>query len=169
MDTQLQILTNEEQNLPLSEKKCVFTGHRQLGEDFSARKLKKIIRERMEKGVEIFYNGMAMGFDLLAAEYVLQLKKNFPSVKLIACIPCYGQERYFSPEDQKRYVKILKKADETVILSDHYFNGCMQVRDKYMAERADVMIAYCNKKDGGAAYTVKCFQKIHPNGKIHFI
>ena len=54
MDTQLQILTNEEQNLPLSEKKCVFTGHRQLGEDFSARKLKKIIRERMEKGVEIF-------------------------------------------------------------------------------------------------------------------
>ena len=169
MDTQLDIMTIEQESTPLSEKTCVFTGHRQLGEDFSARKLKKQIRLLMQEGVEIFFNGMAMGCDLLAAEYVLQLKKEFPSVKLVACVPCYGQEKYFPQHDQRRYVKILKKADETVVLSDHYFNGCMQKRDLYMAERADVMIAYCNKKEGGAAYTVKCFQKTHPNGRIFFI
>ena len=169
MDTQLDIMTITEEPLPLSEKKCVFTGHRQLGEDFSVRKLKKQIRLLMEEGVDIFFNGMALGFDLCAAECVLQLKKNFPSVKLVACVPCYGQEKYFPQQDQKRYVHILKKADEIVTLADHYYNGCMQNRDKYMAEQADVMIAYCHKQEGGAAYTVKCFQKAHPNGRILFI
>lgn len=129
---QLKILPTTENAAP---KSCVFTGHRQLEEDLSARKLKKTIRSAMENGVEVFYNGMAMGFDLLTAEYVLRLKKQFPTVKLIACVPCYGQEKYFPEADKKRYVKILKKADETIVLAEHYFNGCMQKRDRYMAER----------------------------------
>lgn len=156
---QLEFLLKTGEDAPLHKKSCAFTGHRQLGEDFSARKLKKEIKKLMEEGVDIFYNGMAMGFDLLAAEQVLALKKKFPSVKLIACVPCYGQEKYFSDEDKKRYAKILKIADETVTLSDHYYNGCMQKRDRYMADRADVMIAYCKKEEGGAAYTVKYFSK----------
>jgi uncharacterized phage-like protein YoqJ len=119
--------------------------------------------------VDTFYNGMAIGFDLCAAECVLSLKRSYPHVKLIACIPCYGQEKYFSDADKKRYVKILKKADETVVLSDHYYQGCMQNRDKYMVERADVMIAYCTKATGGAAYTVKIFKKLKPDGEIYFV
>ena len=38
-----------------------------------------------------------------------------------------------------------------------------------MVERADVLVAYCHKTTGGAAYTVKCFQKAHPDGQIVFI
>jgi hypothetical protein len=45
----------------------------------------------------------------------------------------------------------------------------MQNRDKYMVERADVMIAYCKKSTGGAACTVRLFQKAYPDGLIHFI
>ncbi len=155
-------LSKEEKNM----KACVFTGHRELGDDFSPRKLKAAVKKVVEKGVEVFYDGMAMGFDLLAAETVLSLKKQNPQIKLIACIPCYGQEKNFSAKDKERYCKILKKADEKVLLSEHYFRGCMQVRDKYMAERADCMIAYCKKQTGGAAYTVKCFQKSNPDGEI---
>jgi hypothetical protein len=76
---------------------------------------------------------------------------------------------YFSKTDQKRYVAAVKKADEQVILSDYYYRGCMQVRDKYMAERGDVMLAYCRKTEGGAAYTVRCFQKLHPDAEIIFL
>ena len=112
---------------------------------------------------------MAVGFDLLAAETVLALQKKHPQIKLIACIPCIGQEKYFSKADQKRYVSSVKKANEQVILADSYYRGCMQARDKYMAERGDVMIAYCTKKEGGAAYTVRCFEKAHPDGEIIFL
>lgn len=167
MKKQLNLFTTETQNS--ENKNCVFTGHRDLGTDFSKSRLKKTIEMLIKEGVENFYNGMAIGFDLIAAECVLALRKKYPQVKLIACVPCYGQEKYFSDADKKRYVKILKKADETVTLADHYYQGCMQNRDKYMVERAEVMIAYCKKSTGGAAYTVKLFQKAYPDGVIHFI
>ena len=150
-------------------KVCVFTGHRELQEDFSAKKLKEAVLSVIKEGADTFLCGMAMGFDLLAAETVLALKRKFPQVKLVACVPCLGQEKYFSLRDQKRYATALKKADEQVILSDHYYNGCMQARDKYMAERADSMIAYCKKTSGGTAYTVRCFQKLHPDREIIFL
>lgn len=164
---QLRIKTEKEENTAI--KSCVFTGHRLLEQDFSPKKLKTAVQEAILQGVETFYNGMAMGFDLIAAETVLKWKKKYPHVKLIACIPCYKQERSFSEKDKKRYVAILKKADEKVFLSEEYYRGCMQARDKYMAERADMMIAYCKKQTGGAAYTVKCFQKCNPEGEIFFL
>ena len=167
MRKQLNLFTTEEENS--AYKNCVFTGHRDLGDDFSKSRLKKTIEGLIKEGVENFYNGMAIGFDLIAAECVLSLRRKYPQVKLIACVPCYGQEKYFSDADKKRYVKILKKANETVILADHYYQGCMQNRDKYMVEHAEVMIAYCKKTTGGAAYTVKLFQKAYPDGVIHFV
>ena len=162
---QLDIFTTEK--TPPST--CAFTGHRSFYDGFSPRKLKKAIKDMILQGVTTFYNGMAMGFDLLAAEKVLELKKRFPQVKLVLCIPCYNQERNFSEQDKLRYQNIYKKADEKALLSDVYYRGCMQNRNRYMAERADVLIAYCNKKEGGAAYTVKCFQKLHPEGKVIFV
>ena len=154
---------------PNADKSCVFTGHRQLGEDFSPRKLKKEIKNLIESGIEYFYNGMAMGFDLLAAEFILDLKKKYPHIKLMACIPCHNQEKYFSEADKKRYVEILKQADEKAVLSEYYYNGCMQNRDKYMVDRANFMIAYCKKQEGGAAYTVRYFKKQHGDENIIFL
>ena len=165
---QLQLFTMEDNTIS-AYKKCVFTGHRNLENDFSKPRLKRLIERLIKQGVDTFYNGMAIGFDLCAAECVLSLKKKYPNVKLIACIPCYGQEKYFSEADKKRYVKILKKADEKNTLSDHYYQGCMQVRDKYMVDKSDCMIAYCHKNTGGAAYTVKLFQKTHPDGLLLFV
>ena len=159
----------KEKTFSTSPKNCAFTGHRQLGDDFSARKLKKEIKNMMEMGVETFYNGMAMGFDLLAAEQVLDLKKKFPAVKLIACVPCYGQEKYFSEEDKERYANILKKANEVVLLSDHYYNGCMQKRDRYMVDHAEALIAYSKKEEGGAAYTVRYFSKTKGEENIIYV
>ena len=169
MKKQLTFFTTDGEKSPALYTKCVFTGHRELGADFSKSKLKKEIESLIKDGVEVFYNGMAMGFDLIAAECVLSLKRKHSHVKLVACIPCYGQERYFSDLDKRRYVKILKKADEKVTLAEHYYQGCMQQRDKYMVERADVMIAYCHKPKGGAAYTVRLFEKMYPDGCIRFI
>lgn len=162
---QISVFTTEK----TPPKTCAFTGHRTLGKDFSPRKLKSEIKKLILAGVDTFYNGMAMGFDLLAAEKTLELKKKYPQVRLILCIPCYNQERNFSEKDKGRYAAIYKKADKKALLSDVYYRGCMQNRNRYMAERADVLIAYCNKKEGGAAYTVKCFQKLHPEGKVIFV
>lgn len=175
MTEQLKIWSDGEERANTDEREeqnttaCVFTGHREMEEDFSARKLRLAIERVIKEGVTTFYNGMAKGFDLAAATAVLRLKKKYPQIKLIACIPCYGQEKYFCERDKKRYVETLKKADEKIVLSPAYYRGCMQARDRYMAERAQVMIAYCKKAEGGAAYTVKIFQKLHPSANVFFL
>lgn len=157
------------EKLHIQPKSCAFTGHRVLEDDFSLRKLRQEIKKAVEKGVKVFYTGMAKGFDLIAAEEVLKIKKSYPEVKIEACIPCYEQEKNFFEEDKKRYAKILKNADKIVYVSEYYFNGCMQKRDRYMADRADMLITYCKKETGGTAYTVNYFQKKYKGKEIVFL
>ena len=147
-------------------KTCAFTGHRELEQGFDPSVVKKEIENLIERGVDTFFNGMALGFDMLTAEIVLLLKKKYKHIRLIVCIPCLGQEKYYGVEDKKRYVKILSKADEKVCLSDGYYKGCMLARDRYMADRADVLFAYCRKNTGGTAYTLSYFKNKYPLKEI---
>ena len=150
-------------------KICAFTGHRELPKDFSQKALKQAVISMIEKGADTFLCGMAVGFDMLAGETVLSLKKKFPQIKLVACIPCLEQDKFFSPTDKKRYAKLLKYAEEKVIISERYYSGCMHQRDRYMAERADGLITYCVKTSGGTYFTVNTFKKKHPDGEIIYL
>lgn len=162
MTQQLSLLQN-------TIRVCAFTGHRQLEEDFSLKELKKAIKEVIERGADTFLVGMAIGFDLAAAETVLALKRKYKNVRLVACIPCERQEKNFPAADKKRYAKILKKVDEKIVLAGEYYRGCMQKRDIYMADRADILIAYLKKDKGGTAFTVKYFQKKYPTREKIFL
>ena len=139
-------------------KSCAFSGHRELGRDFDGKKLEALVRALAESETETFYCGMAEGFDLRAAECVLRLKRDY-ALKLVACIPCIGQEKNFKEDEKKKYCRLLEDCDVRIILSDRYYKGCMLKRNDYMEERADALIAYCRKKTGGTAYTVRRFLK----------
>ena len=161
-----------ERQLTIEEKKiktCLFTGHRILDGHFSIEKLREYIHFAIEKGAEVFYTGMAKGFDLYAGEEILKIKEKNPKIKLIACIPFYGQEKSFSQNDKKRYADIIKNADDVVCLAEVYYRGCMQARNRFMAEHGDLMICYCKKNTGGTAYTLKYFQKKYPEKEILFL
>ena len=148
---------------------CAFTGHRVLPSDFSASYLKEQIILLIERGAEVFYCGMAKGFDLLAGETVLALREEYSHIRLILCIPFYNQEKTFSAEDKKRYAEICKRADERILISENYYKGCLLTRNRYMADNADALIAYLEKDTGGTAYTVRYFQKNKPWGEIIFV
>lgn len=150
-------------------KTCAFTGHRDLGVDFPTATLEKTIDDLINEGVDTFYNGVARGFDLLSAEIILQKKQKYPHIKLVVCIPCYGQEKYYKEEEKQRYKNVCQNADEQVILSESYTKYCMQKRDRYMADLADVLVAYKHADRGGTAYTVNYFIKKYPLKRIVFI
>jgi uncharacterized phage-like protein YoqJ len=137
---------------------CVFTGHRELKSGFSVEEVRKAIATRLEQGVKVFYNGMACGFDLVSADELLKFRKDY-DFKLIACIPCPKQSRSYTLKEKAKYNEILENADEVVLVNDHYFNGCFLVRNDYMIERSDCMIAYLTEDKGGTAYTVRKFRK----------
>ena len=148
-------------------KSCALTGHRRLEENFDKKALIKTLETLILNGVETFYNGLAVGFDLLSAETVLDLKKTYPQIRLVLCVPFYGQEKGYSIEDKKRYAEILKNGDGCAVLSDRYYPGCFFKRNDYMCEQADMLLAYKRSEKGGTAYTVKKFMK--KGGKIIFL
>lgn len=134
---------------------CAFTGHREIGFGFDIGLLMNTVEKFINEGIVRFYCGMAMGFDLIAADVVLEMKKLYPDVQLIACVPCPNQERYYPENEKNKYKRILAQCDKVEVLSDGYYNGCMFVRDRFMVDNSNRVLAYMNKPVGGTAYTVK--------------
>ena len=132
---------------------CAFAGHRILEKNFDYNLLDKVIYNLIKGGTKNFFCGMAMGFDLAAAESVLQYKKDF-EINLIACIPCLDQEKSYSQKNKERYLNILENCSQKIILSEEYYDGCMFARDRYMVDNCDVLITYQRRKSGGTSYTV---------------
>lgn len=107
-------------------------------------------------GITNFYCGMALGFDMLAAEEVISLKVELPNLKLIAVIPYDGQNERWSAREQDRYCDILDKADDAILLSKYYFNGCLLRRNDYMLSHSCGLIAFFDgKPKGGTFYTCR--------------
>ena len=141
---------------------CCFTGHRDIlpgKEAVIQEKLNTVISKLIEEGFTDFYNGGALGFDMLAAEAVLELKKIHPHIRLHIIVPCATQSSRWSKENVWRYEAIVSLADEVKILSPFYFNGCMQVRNRYMVDNSSVCIAYLERETGGSAGTAKYAEK----------
>jgi len=145
---------------------CAFTGHRTLAEDFNQKNFEKVLSQLVKQGVSTFYCGMAVGFDTLAAEAVIKLKKKYPALKLVACIPCVDQDKFFSPSQKEKYAKLIALADEKTTLFQRYTPGCMQARNRYMADAADILVAHLYKNEGGTAYTVDYFRRKYPEKTV---
>ena len=135
-------------------KVCAFTGHRVM-KDLDINLLDRVIENLIKGGCKRFLCGMARGFDLTAAESVLQLKKTYPDIELIACVPCEGQSDDYTSSDKARYLRILENCKEVIVLSDEYYKGCMMVRNRFMVDNCDVVISYLRRKFGGTYYTIK--------------
>jgi len=134
-------------------KKCAFSGHRFGLENLNINLLDRVILNLIKNGVTDFLCGMAVGFDMIAAEIVLKYKKDY-SIKLVACKPCEEQSRAFSEENKLRYNKILESTDEIITLSKNYYAGCMQARDRFLVDNCDVLVCFLRKDSGGTYYTV---------------
>ncbi len=143
------------------EKTCAFTGHRVLKKDIKLEKIDNIVDTLISQGYDTFLVGMALGFDLLCFERLL-LKKN-KNIKIIACIPCKGQEGKYPSKEKERYKNLLEQADEKLYMFEEYENGCMFVRNRFMVENSSVLIAYFYKKSGGTYYTVNYAEKRKKN------
>lgn len=136
---------------------CSFTGHRILKKDFNSEKLFNVIEKIIESGYKTFLVGMAWGFDLKVFETLLNFKNK--NIDIIACVPCENQERYFKNSEKEKYLEYLKKADKVVYVSDKYFDGCMQKRNRYIVDNSSILVAYLYSNMGGTKNAVSYAQK----------
>lgn len=137
-----------------------FTGHRELPDPLSPeyRELVKnadmALNEAYEAGARVFYTGGAAGFDQIAGELVLRLKKKDPEVRLVILLPYGGYAGKCDAEERLRRKALFEEADEVVPLFTRYFRSCFLQRDKALVENADKCIAYLRKTPSGTAWTV---------------
>lgn len=112
---------------------------------------------KIKSGVEFFGVGGAIGFDMLAEETILELKKEYPHIKLILVLPCCSEQQTlkWNNEQRERYNLILKQADKIRILSSDYTDSCMLERNRHMADNSAYLVCYLCKDYGGTYYTVK--------------
>ena len=55
-----------------------------------------------------------------------------------------------------RYQNIISRADRVIVLSEHYFKGCLLRRNDFMLEHSCSLIAcYDGKTYGGTFYTCR--------------
>lgn len=139
---------------------CALTGHRVLPSFFDEEKLAEFFERLVRAGYDVFYCGMAEGFDLAALECLARLKGKYP-LHLVACIPYRGQEMGFCERDRRKYRRLIRACDETVVLSERYYAGCFFARNRYMVDKADLLAAFCSRETGGTAYTVRYAQRNH--------
>ena len=141
----------------MKEKTVCFTGHRtipMLKKWKIEKKLKETLEALIDNGYCYFGAGGALGFDTIAAQTVLGLKKKHPEIKLILVLPCKNQTRGWEEKDVSVYESIIEQADKVVYTQEHYDRGCMFKRNRHLVDNSSVCVAYLTEEKGGTAYTV---------------
>ena len=95
---------------------------------------------------------MAIGVDMYAAEIVLGLKASYPGITLESAIPCESQAVKWSEALRDRYFDIASKCDKETLIQAHYSPDCMDKRNRYMVDHADVLIAVWDGSPSGIRY-----------------
>jgi uncharacterized phage-like protein YoqJ len=89
--------------------------------------------------------GMALGWDQAVACASIEL-----DIPYIAAIPCYGQEKVWQKRYQDGYKFLKENANEIVITSKTpFFSACMQIRNEWMVDNSDKLLALWNGTHGG--------------------
>ena len=95
-------------------------------------------------------SGMALGVDQWSAEICIER-----SVPFIAAVPFKGHEKKWPQKSQEHYHYLLSQAAEVEIVCDGtYKRGMYQVRDEWMVDRCDTLIAVWDGTKSGTKNTI---------------
>ena len=93
---------------------------------------------------------------MLTEMTILDLKEEFPHIKLILVLPCPPEEQTlkWSSEQRRTYYDILSKADKVRILSEKYTKSCMLDRNRHLVNNSGYLVCYLRENKGGTFYTL---------------
>ena len=131
-------------------KTCTFVGHKRLkNKTLVKKKIEKVVKDLISKGVKEFLFGSSSEFVDLCYEVVTSLKEEFKDIIRIGC-PC-GNETFYTQQEaknqEKEFERVLKRK---IKLSGyekimHINFGSLDVyneRDKRLVEESDVCVLY---------------------------
>ncbi len=100
-----------------------------------------VIEELYNEGKTIFLSEARCGFEMLAAEVVLEYAHSYPKVQLYAVVSSVKQQVDYSYKDQLRYKRILEKATSRVTLDN------FSQRTNFLVENTSEVVVYGNSEE----------------------
>lgn len=117
-------------------------------------KLLKVALDNLE-GVTKVISGMALGWDTALA-HAARMK----GIPFIAAVPFFGQERMWPKVSQDSYHDMLKAAEDVVYVCDQgYAPWKMQIRNEWMVDHCDMVLALWDGSAGGTGNCMKYVQQ----------
>lgn len=101
-------------------------------------------------------SGMALGIDQWAANVCIKL-----SIPFIAAVPFEGQEKIWPEVSKRIYNNLIAKAAERVVVCEgSYSADKMQLRNEWMVDHCDLLIAVWDGSAGGTGNCVKYAESV---------
>lgn len=102
--------------------------------------------------VSCIISGMALGWDQAVAEAAVEMK-----IPFIAAVPFIGQEQRWRYRDIVRYQRLLKQAQEVVVVNNKgsTIGAKFQARNEWMVNKATYILALWDGSAGGTANCVR--------------
>lgn len=110
------------------------------------------IERLIHSGVTTFLTGMIPGPDTWCAEFVLEMKKQYSDVKLIAYLPYENQALRWPIEDHERYYNTLMHVDGEIMLQRHYTSDCIYKHRRALVDATSFMLAVDDGSIGRTKY-----------------
>jgi uncharacterized phage-like protein YoqJ len=137
----------------------MFDGAGGLAPDVAAR-LDAEIRKAVSLGYKFFMAGGGLGFDMSASEAVISVKEDFPFIKLILALPCYGHDARWTRAQRARLKALAAAASDVIHVSEsEYYEKCMLKRDEFLVDHASRLICGYAGIPGGTRATVLYAEK----------
>lgn len=145
------------------KKTCCFTGHRRLPQEkyqqIVERTKAEIRRLIVEKDVCFFCVGGAAGYDALAAGILIELRAEFPKIKIFLLYPFDGFTDDWRAEERLAYMQRFPLYDKVVCVCDRPGREAYFARNRGLVDCSAYCIAYCTRRRSGAGYTLRYAEK----------
>ena len=138
---------------------CTFAGHREVYQLKIDKAIGQAIDNLLQTDSEfIFYTGGMGDFDGKCASAVRAAKRKYPGKKIrLALVLPYMSNRLNTDKEYYQYYY-----DEIIIpaeLAGVHYKAAITMRNRWLVDRVDCVIAYVYRDYGGALETVKYAQK----------
>lgn len=115
----------------------------------------RVLAGLLEEGLEWVVVSGQWGTELWAAEAALELKADFPQLRLAVITPYENQEEHWAEERLEWYRGLLARADYRASVSKRGYEGPWQfkAKDRFLLRNTDgLLLLYDEEKEGSPKY-----------------